>query len=151
LPIPEERSRRANMWTSLLRRGGPRGVQPALLRQLRIYGGARGIWVDKGRTGTISPNGTGVTVGLLATEGAYPDLLRASEGTYRYPDTQIPGWDAAGIAATKAAGDLELAVFLVTRSAAEPDLRSVRLARVTGWNDDLRHFVLSIGDETFLH
>jgi hypothetical protein len=146
-PLEGEAVRRHRMWTNLLDQGGPRGIQPALLRRLRIYGGARGIWVDKTTTRTLTRDGVGVTVALLATEGAYPDLLRADDGTYSYPDTQIPAWDKAGIAATKSAAELALDVFLVTRSAAEPGLRSVRLARVIDWDDRAREFSLSMKAE----
>jgi hypothetical protein len=45
--IEIERTRRQNMWNSLINQGGPTNVSPHLLRQLNIYGGAQGIWVDK--------------------------------------------------------------------------------------------------------
>jgi hypothetical protein len=128
------------MWADLLKGGGPSRVSPVLLRSLRIYGGARGIWVDKTRTKSLTVDRRGVTVGLLATEGAYPDLLAGRDGTYRYPDTQIPGWDLAGVRATKSASELELDVFLISRSSAKPNLRSVRLARVTDWDDTVGEF-----------
>jgi hypothetical protein len=41
-----EADRREQIWLELLARGGPTNVQPQLLRDLRIYGGAQGIWVD---------------------------------------------------------------------------------------------------------
>jgi len=135
----DERGRRQAMCSSLQDNGGSRGVRQALLRQLRIYGGARGIWVDKSRTAPLTSDGYGVTVGLLATEGAHPDLLCAAEGIYRYPEAQIHGWDHAGIAATKSVCRSELDIFPITRSASGPERRSVRLARVTGWDD---HFSL---------
>lgn len=45
-----ERQRRKEMWEMLIAQSGPTNVSPHLLRELRIYGGAQGIWVDKERT-----------------------------------------------------------------------------------------------------
>ena len=33
-------------------------LEPTLLRELGVYGGAQGIWVDKRRTGPLTPEGT---------------------------------------------------------------------------------------------
>jgi putative restriction endonuclease len=57
--------RRQVLWESLLARGGPTNVAPGLLRELGIYGGAQGIWVNKNITGIVSPDGSGVAVGVL--------------------------------------------------------------------------------------
>ena len=120
---------------------GPDEVQASLLRELRLYGGARGIWVDKATTGPSTGDGNGVTVSLLASEqGPYPDDLSAGE--YVYPETLTPGWDAASISATKEAHRLDLPVFLIRRWTGGGGLRSVRLVRIVGWNDDERHFLL---------
>jgi putative restriction endonuclease len=49
-------------------------VTPQLLRDLGIYGGAQGVWVNKERTSQITPGG-GVTVALLHTGASYADDL----------------------------------------------------------------------------
>ena len=141
-----ESLRRDRMWEGLLAGGGPRLVKPDLIQALGIYGGRRGIWVDKARTGDLSEDGLGITVGLYASEGAYPDLLEGAEGAYRYPETQIPSWDLASVNATKAAAELGIDVFIITCSAAEPTLRSVRPARVSGWDDDASEFTIVINE-----
>ena len=48
--VEGELERRRILWNALLDRGGPREVPPRVLRDLGIYGGAQGIWIDKGRT-----------------------------------------------------------------------------------------------------
>ena len=45
------------------------------MRELGIYGGAQGIWVDKARTGELTPGGSGVTVSVLHTGQSYADDL----------------------------------------------------------------------------
>ena len=78
--IETEKQRRLAMWSDLLAAGGPNGVQPSLLRQLRIYGGAQGIWVDRQLTSSVED--MGITVGLLHTGVHYPDelVLEAHQG-----------------------------------------------------------------------
>lgn len=50
-------------------------LEPKLLRDLGIYGGAQGIWVDKARTGPLTRSGAGATVSILHTGKHYPDDL----------------------------------------------------------------------------
>jgi putative restriction endonuclease len=59
----------------------------AALRSMRVYGGAQGIWVDKATTGTLSPDGQGITVSILHTGRHYPDDLSDDGLIYHYPTT----------------------------------------------------------------
>jgi hypothetical protein len=43
----QERETRRSMWDRLLEADGPLSVPPNLLRDLSIYGGAQGVWVDQ--------------------------------------------------------------------------------------------------------
>ncbi len=96
----EGRRRRA-MWSDLLAEGGPNRVQPSLLRKLRIYGGAQGIWVDRKVTSSVAEKG--VTVGLLHTGLHYPDELDEDGVIYHYPETKRTGRrDDAEVTATTA-------------------------------------------------
>src|SRR5262245_42611566 len=102
--IVKERGRRAEAWTDLVRRGGPLSVPPKLLRELSIYGGAQGIWVDKTRTRSLTPEGVGITVGILHTGSSYADDLSADGVLYHYPQTgRGDARDLAEIDATKEA------------------------------------------------
>src|SRR5262249_32280914 len=115
IAVQQERERRMGMWTRVLEAGGPTGLAPAVLRELSIYGGAQGIWVDKDRTGDIIPGGTGVTVSVLHTGQSYADDLAEDCVLYHYPTTRRPrGRDAAEVNATKAVGLLGLPLFVIT-------------------------------------
>jgi hypothetical protein len=73
---------------------------------LRVFYRGRGIWTDKGRTSSLSPDG--VTVGELHTGRSYADDLLPDGIVYHYPHTSVPGRDAQEVSATKAARDLSL-------------------------------------------
>ncbi len=133
------------MWSDLLAAGGPNGVQPSLLRQLRIYGGAQGIWVDRQLTSSVED--MGITVGLLHTGVHYPDELADDGVIYHYPKTKRSGGrDDAEIAATKAASTNQVPVFVITRPRPTSVVRDVHLAWVEGWDDDERWFLVTFGN-----
>jgi putative restriction endonuclease len=67
----EERERRLGLWREL-RAVGPDNVSASTLRELGVYGGAQGIWVDKATTATIATNGSGVTVSLASHRETLP-------------------------------------------------------------------------------
>lgn len=50
-------------------------VKTQYVRELGIYGGAQGIWVDKKRTAPLSQNGNGIAVGVLHTGSSYADNM----------------------------------------------------------------------------
>jgi putative restriction endonuclease len=143
--IRQEREYRLELWQDLVETAGAQGFQPQRLRELGIYGGAQGIWVDKTRTQALTPDGEGVTVGLLHTGRAYPDDLSEYGVLYHYPSTQRPpGRDAAEVNSTKAAGRLELPVFVITPGTVSTR-RNVQLAWVEDWDDRARLFLISFG------
>jgi putative restriction endonuclease len=145
--VDQELKHRRGKWKSLLSRGGPYGMLPIDLRELRIYGGAQGIWVDKARTGSLTDSGTGVTVGLLHTGTAYADDLSDDGVLYHYPSTNRPAArDLAEVDATKAAGRLGLPVFVITYSSLNPGRRDVNLGWVENWDDVSELFLITFGD-----
>ena len=85
----EERERRLGLWREL-RALDPDNLSASSLRELGVYGGAQGIWVDKARTAAIAPNGSGVTVSLLHTGRHYPDDISEDGLIYHYPRTSRP-------------------------------------------------------------
>jgi hypothetical protein len=112
-------------------------VQPKLLRDVGIYGGAQGVWVDKEQSVAAAPR-TGVAVGLLHTGSAYADDLADDGVIYHYPSSNRRGKDRAEIAAVKAAGDLRLPVFVIIYSGPGASRRDVRLGWVEGADDRAR-------------
>lgn len=142
-PISEEYERRMHMWKELADKNDPINVPATTIRYLRIYGGRRGIFRDMGVTGRFTPNGTGITVGLLHTGRHYPDDLSQDGMIYHYPETEITGWDLAEIEATKKAGEYSLPVFSVISQDADASTRQVRIGWVAGWDDNSRIFLIS--------
>jgi putative restriction endonuclease len=145
--IDDERALRFALWGELQASEGPDAVPPRSLQQLRVYGGARGIWVDKARTRDISDDGAGVTVALLHTGAYYDDDLSDDGVIYDYPKTETSGWDDAQVAATKNAARLRVPVFVISRSLSHRDLRRVRLGWVEEWDDNAGQFLVVFGEE----
>lgn len=72
--MTEEQQRRSFM-LSQLRGSGPGPYSPAVIRDLRIYGGAAGIWVDRDTTSDTTRDPIGATVSVNHTGMHYPDDL----------------------------------------------------------------------------
>jgi hypothetical protein len=143
-----ELSFRLAAWRELLDQGGPSNVDRALIRDLKMYGGAQGVWVDTVRT---RPIGGGVAVGLLHTGRHYADDLSPTGILYHYPRTQRPpGRDAAEIAAAKRAGELAFPVFVITPSAINRNRRDVHLGWISDWDDEDEIFLVTFTDDAVL-
>lgn len=144
--VEAERSRREAMWATLLASGGPSGLPARLLREVGVYGGAQGVWVDTDRTRTVNGAG-GITVGLLHTGRHYADELSADGVLYHYPRTSRPrGRDRSEVEATKAAGRLRLPVFVVTPGVPTSS-RTVHKGWVEGWDDAGALFLVTFTEE----
>jgi Phage integrase family len=144
-PVAAELAHRQGLWSKLLEEGGTRGVAPQRLRDLGIYGAAQGIWVDKARTVTVHPDG--VTVAVLHTGSSYADDLYDDGVLYHYPTTaRPPGRDASEVAATKAAHESGLPIFVIWYPTPGSTRRNVDLAWVEEWDDDERLFLITFGE-----
>lgn len=144
-PVAAEYRRRIKTWGRLRKAGGPLRVSAGLLRDLGIYGGGQGIWVDKATTGSASPDGSGVAVGLLHT-GEYCNDLSPDGAIYRYRRTaRAVKRDLDEISAVKNAGLLGLPVFVVTATGPRRSLRDVRVGWVEDWDDAGMAFLIAFG------
>src|SRR5438045_577893 len=129
--VNRERNRRQALWEGLLARGGPGNVAPRVLRELGIYGGAQGIWVNKELTASASADGTGVAVGILHNGSSYADDLSQDGVIYHFPNTHRAGVrDAAETAALHNAFSADLPIFVITNNALTNARRDVHLGRV---------------------
>ncbi len=145
--VQTEMERRLAMWESLLDEGGPLGVATGVLRKLRIYGGAQGIWVDKQRTAHLAGHPDGVTVALLHTGRFYADELSEDGILYHYPRTaRPPARDLSEINATKSARNLRLPLFVITYRSSGSSRRNVHLAWVEDWDDAWGVFLVTFGE-----
>jgi hypothetical protein len=132
--VEAEVQRRQVLWNSLLANGGPTAVLPGLLRELGIYGGAQGVWVNKSITGQASPNGAGIAVGVLHNGSSYDDDLSEDCIIYHYPNTgRSSGRDAAETDALRNAFSLHIPIFVITNSKSNSARRDVRV----GWAVDI--------------
>ena len=104
---------------------------------IRVFYGGRGIWYDAARTRKLAL--PGVTVGVLHTGRHYADDLAPDCIEYHYPETDVPGKDAAEIAATKNAMELSLPVLVVVQRG---PLRDVYLGWVDDANDETGSFLI---------
>src|SRR5215471_10441000 len=97
-----EAERRHRLWETLVASGGPKDVAPRLVRELGLYRGYQGVWVNKEVTGSLSPDGAGIVVSVLHNGSSYDDDLSADGVIYHFPDTQRPGGrDASETAALR--------------------------------------------------
>lgn len=145
--IDNERSLRFALWGALQSGDGPDAVDPAVLQQMQIYRGQRGMFADKTRTTDLSEDGSGVVVSLRHTGLVYDDDLSDDGIIYRYPVTSARGRDASDIAATKNAAVLGIPVFVVANAVSAPGRRRVRLGWVSEWDDNTGQFLVVFGEE----
>lgn len=139
-----EKQRRETLWDSLTATGDMNALPPSALKSLRVYDGGRGIWTDKGTTAGIG-GADAVTVAILHTGARYPDDLSEEALLYHYPETRQLGRDAMEIAATKAAGHLQLPIFVIIKSG---NARTVKRGWVTDWDDRSQLFLVEFAPKS---
>lgn len=144
--VASETAHRMDLWRRL---GSERdNLEPQALRDLGIYGGAQGIWVDKTRTAGDEIGPAGATVAILHTGRHYPDDLADDGMIYHYPTTsRHAGRDAAEVQATKTAMDLRLPIFVILPGKTSSAKRSVKLGWVSDFDDDNRQFLILFGTD----
>ncbi len=114
-------------------------LSPGEVRELGIYGGASGVWVDKTRTQDFAKEG--VAVGLLHTGRHYDDDIDDSGVLYHYPTTQRPeSRDSNEIQSIKNAKSLKLPIFVIRNVGAR---KKIDLAWLDDFDDQLRICVLT--------
>lgn len=145
-PVSVEKARRLELMSALWL-GDLEDLDPARLRELGVYGGAQGVWVDKAQTSPATGKPDGATVGILHTGRHYPDDLSEEGVIYHYPLTgRPPGRDAAEVQATKNAMLLDLPIFVILPGARSKAKRTVRLGWIKDFDDVTRQFLIMFGD-----
>ena len=134
-----------SLWRELTNLASSRQLTPSDLRELAVFGGAQGIWVDKNRTSDLAEDG--VTVSVLHTGSSYDDNLTDDNILYHYPKTRRPpSRDLSEINATKNAHQLGLPLFVITYPAPSSKYRNVHLAWVEDWDDQAEVFLITFGE-----
>ena len=112
---------------------------PHQLKELGIYGGASGVWVNKTVTATL--DSSGVAVGLLHTGRHYDDDIDDTGVLYHYPTTNRPeSRDNNEIQAIKNLAKFKLPVFVIRNVG---NLKKIDLAWLNDFDDSLRICVLT--------
>lgn len=128
-------------WRTLLE-SHPTAVAPAsTVRSLGLYSGFRGVWVDKANTASASTP-SGITIGVRHDGSSYADILSATGLIYKFAETELPGYDAMEVEATRTAMRLGLPIFVVSGHKDAPT-REVRLAYVEACNEEAHEFLLT--------
>jgi ribosomal protein L25 (general stress protein Ctc) len=143
-PVELELERRMEMWRVLQ---DSSLITPGRLRELRIYGGAQGIFVDKKTTVSVDGN-FGVAVGVMHTGRHYADDLEEGGIIYHYPKTnRSVSRDRGEIEATKAAKENNLPVFIIIKEEKNPKkIQAVKMGWVQDWDDQEQLFLIEFGD-----
>jgi hypothetical protein len=137
--IEREVSRRLDAWNQLQKSRNWPLVTAQEVRDLGIYGGASGVWVDKSNTSGVAPEG--VAVGLLHTGKHYDDDVDETGILYHYPTTDRPASrDANEIQAIKNAKIFGIPVFVIRNLG---NAKKVELAWLNDFDDELRICVLT--------
>ena len=116
--IKNERKRRLEMWDEIKKIENEQIKKNKFLtssdiRKIGCYGGQRGIWRDKSKTtGFLTPDGTGICIGILST-GKYDDKIDDESGKYDYPSSDVEGYDEGDIKSLRWAYNLNLPIFLI--------------------------------------
>ena len=84
-----EGRRRWDAWKHLGQPDRDTKIRPRDLHRVRLYGGAQGVWVDKGTTASEEFL-DGIAVSVLHTDSHYPDEFSEEGARYHYPDTDRP-------------------------------------------------------------
>lgn len=122
--LDREVARRERMWDALAKRGERCAVVPERLREVGIYAGARGIYVDV-ETTRLRSAPDGLAVCFLDLGVKYSNAQTDRGVIYHFPKTQRPGRDAAETRATRRAYELGVPVFVVTLADGDGSLRAV--------------------------
>jgi hypothetical protein len=137
--IESEIAWRFDAWNQLQRSPNWPILTAREVRDLGLYGGGSGVWVDKIRTSDLIEHG--VAVGLLHTGKHYDDDVDETGILYHYPTTERqPSRDANEIQAMKNAKLLGIPIFVIENFHGG---KKVNLAWMNDFDDNLRICVLT--------
>jgi len=143
-----ELDRRNDLWDELVQYSSGKRIAPPKLKDLRVYGGASGIWKDTELTRQYTPDGEGIAVFILHTGTSYPDDLFEDGIIYHYPHTnRHPSYDSNEIESTKNCKRLGVPLFVITHSKGNQSLRDVNRGWVEMWDDAAEEFLITFSEE----
>lgn len=110
-------------------------VKPSKLRDLGIYGGAAGVWVNSDVTrGVVCPS-SGIAVSILHTGKNYSDNMSSKGIDYDFPNTNRNGsHDQNEIQALKNCFESKIPLFVISK-ASNQKLRNVHIGLVQTFDE----------------
>jgi putative restriction endonuclease len=146
MDVKSEIARRLELWRTISHENSDE-LEPGRLRDLVIYGGAQGIWVNKAYTAIADEAPDGITVSVLHTGRHYADDLSEDGVIYHYPMTnRQASRDASEVQATKNAMNLHVPIFIVLPSRRSSQ-RSLKIGWVSDFDDENRQFLILFSSE----
>ncbi|WP_054824884.1 HNH endonuclease [Vibrio owensii] len=110
-------------------------VKPSKLRDLGIYGGAAGVWVNSDVTRGVVSQSSGVAVSILHTGKNYSDNMSSKGIDYDFPNTNRNGsHDQNEIQALKNCFESKIPLFVISK-ASNQKLRNVHIGLVQTFDE----------------
>lgn len=142
----EEGAYRWRAWVELGVPSPTDRVTPADIRQVRLYSGGQGIFVDKKRTSSADYP-AGIAVSVLHTESVYADELADDGILYHYPRTGRAGSrDVGEVQATKNTMSVGVPVAIIVRPNSSVNYRHIRWGWVLDFEDTEELFYIQFED-----
>ncbi|WP_228761180.1 HNH endonuclease [Vibrio gigantis] len=123
-------------------------VEPSKLRDLGIYGGAAGVWVNTEVTRDIVDSSSGVAVSVLHTGKDYSDTMSTEGINYDFPNTQRKGsHDQNEIKALKNCFEAQVPLFVISK-ASNKSLRNVHIGLISSFDEiNAKAFIKFVGQD----
>ncbi|GMM90455.1 HNH endonuclease [Vibrio fortis] len=123
-------------------------VEPSKLRDLGIYGGAAGVWVNTEVTRDIVDSSSGVAVSVLHTGKDYSDTMSTEGINYDFPNTQRKGsHDQNEIKALKNCFEAQIPLFVISK-ASNKSLRNVHIGLISSFDEtNAKVFIKFVGQD----
>ncbi|MEC6814755.1 HNH endonuclease [Photobacterium toruni] len=135
LSIKQEIERRKKLFNKITYVDSAIDITAGQLRELGIYSGAAGVWVNTALTKGIVSDNAGVAVSILHTGKDYDDDFSEKGINYDFPATKRHGsHDKNEIQALKNCYDAKIPLFVISKSA-NKKLRNVHLGLIENFDN----------------
>lgn len=136
LSIKQEIERRRRLFNAITYVDIAVGVTAGQLRELGIYSGAAGVWVNTALTKGIVSDNAGVAVSIMHTGKDYSDDFSDQGINYDFPATKRNGsYDQNEIQALKNCYDAKIPLFVISKSA-NKKLRDVHIGLIENFDNE---------------
>ena len=104
-------------------------ISPQELRDAGIYGGGRGIWRNKSKTGNLTSDGSGVVVSVLHLGQRYANDLHHDGIVYHFPNNSTAGYDLGDIKSIQNCFTLGIPLFVISHGKTK-SLRKLHFGKI---------------------